>query len=197
MASFGRRIDRAGLKFIFVLPYAFVDTSEAWFEPRRNRIAVSAAGPVSDFAIGGLFSVLSVVVDGTLRDVFFQLAFAAYVGGLFNLNPFLDRDGYQILQDVLREPGLRRRAKSQFERRMRGDKRDSDNSALRKYSLFSVVWSFVGAGFAIGMSLRYKDLMLKYAPEPVVYTVMGTIWLVLFIPVFVALGKPLIGKFRS
>jgi putative peptide zinc metalloprotease protein len=80
---------------------------------------------------------------------------------------------------------------------MRGDRRDSDNSALARYSVAGVGWSFVGAGFAIAMSLRYEKLMLDYAPKPVVYTVMGTIWLVLFIPVFLSLGKPLIGRFRS
>ena len=197
MASFGRRVDRAGVKAIFILPYAFVDTSEAWFEPRRNRIAVSAAGPVSDLAIAGLFSILSVVVEGTLREVFFQLAFAAYIGGLFNLNPFLDRDGYHILVDVMREPGLRQRARKQFERRMKGDKRATDNRAFTRYSIAGIVWSILGAAFAITISLRYDDILLQYAPEAVVYTVMGTVWLVLFIPVFISLGKPLIGRFRS
>ena len=51
MASFGRRVAGAGLKLMLIFPYAYVDTSEAWFEPRRHRIAVSAAGPVSDFSL--------------------------------------------------------------------------------------------------------------------------------------------------
>ena len=58
MASYGRRVRRAGLKLLFVFPYAFVDTSEAWFEPRRRRIAISAAGPISDLSIGALFAAL-------------------------------------------------------------------------------------------------------------------------------------------
>jgi putative peptide zinc metalloprotease protein len=49
MASFGRHIHRAGLKLVAIFPFAFVDTSDAWFEPRRRRIAISAAGPVADF----------------------------------------------------------------------------------------------------------------------------------------------------
>ena len=124
MASFGRRIHRAGFKLVVIFPYAFVDTSEAWFEPRNRRIAISAAGPVSDFALGGIFSILCVFVEGTTRDVFFQLAFAGYVGAFFNLNPFIDRDGYHILVDYLREPGLRKRAKDQFSRRLSGKGRD-------------------------------------------------------------------------
>ena len=58
MASVGRRVPRAGLKFFAVLPYAFVDTSEAWFEPRRRRIAISAAGPATDLALGGALRAL-------------------------------------------------------------------------------------------------------------------------------------------
>jgi putative peptide zinc metalloprotease protein len=77
MASFGRRVDRAGLKLIAIFPYAFVDTSEAWFEPRKRRIAVSAAGPVSDFTVGALFAICSLVLAGTVQDIFFNLAFAA------------------------------------------------------------------------------------------------------------------------
>ena len=112
MASFGRKVDRAGFKLLFIFPYAFVDTSEAWFEPRRRRIAISAAGPVSDFSLGALFSICCLrprpmAPSATSSS---NLAFAAYVGAFFNLNPFIDRDGYQILVDVLREPGLRRRA---------------------------------------------------------------------------------------
>jgi putative peptide zinc metalloprotease protein len=192
MASYGRRVDRAGIKAIFILPYVFVDTTEAWFEPRRHRIAVSAAGPVSDFTIGGTFAILSTVVDGTLRDVFFNLTFSAYIGGMFNLNPFLDRDGYHILVDVLREPGLKKRAKAQFERRMSGDKRETDNKALARFSIAAAVWSIVGALFAIGMSLRYEKIMVAFAPKPVVYVVMATIWLFLFLPFFFTVGKPML-----
>ena len=53
MASFGRRVPRAGIKAIIGIPFAFVDTTEAWFEPRRRRIAISAAGPASDLVVGG------------------------------------------------------------------------------------------------------------------------------------------------
>ena len=61
MASFGRRIQRVGLKLIAIFPYAFVDTSEAWFETRRRRIAVSAAGPVADFSLGAVFALCALL----------------------------------------------------------------------------------------------------------------------------------------
>jgi putative peptide zinc metalloprotease protein len=197
MSSFGRRIQRAGLKMVAIFPYAFVDTSEAWFEPRERRIAISAAGPISDFSLGAIFSICCVFLGGTVRDVFFQLAFAGYVGAFFNLNPFIDRDGYHILVDFLREPGLRKRAKDQFSRRLSGKARTTDSPVLARYSIAGLGWSILAAGFAIFMSLRYQPIMSAFAPSYVVWTVLGTMWFALFIPVFVVLGKPLVERRRE
>jgi putative peptide zinc metalloprotease protein len=199
MASFGRRIHRAGLKLIAIFPYAFVDTSEAWFEPRRRRIAVSAAGPVSDFSVGAVFAICALLLPaGTVRDIFFNLAFAAYVGGFFNLNPFIERDGYHMLVDWLNEPGLRRRAKEQFERRLSGNKVATDSPVLLRYSLWGIGWSILAACFAIGMSLRYEKVFLAITDnKAVVYGVMGTLWVAFFLPVLVVLGKPIWKRIRE
>ena len=198
MASFGRKIDKAGLKFMFVLPYAFVDTNEAWFENRRRRIAISAAGPVSDFTLGGIFSICALLLEGTVREVFFQLAFAGYVGAFFNLNPFLDRDGYQMLVDVLKEPGLKKRAKDQFERRLAGrGKAAADSPVLMRYSLFGLLWGVVGAGFVIFMTQRFAPVMKAVAPDLAVDVVMYSLAVVVFIPVLLVIGKPLLSRFRG
>ena len=82
---------------------------------------VSAAGPLSDFSCGAAFAIACALSPkGNVRDVLFQLAFAAYVGAFFNANPFLDRDGYQILSDWLGEPRLRERARAQLSARLSG-----------------------------------------------------------------------------
>jgi pSer/pThr/pTyr-binding forkhead associated (FHA) protein len=193
MTAYGRPIHSAGVKLILVFPYAFVDTSEAWFEPRRHRIAISAAGPASDFTLGGLFAVLCLVrPPGTLRDIFFQLAFAAYVGGVMNLNPFLDRDGYHILVDLLREPNLRRRAREQFARRMSGRRDDGDSRVLARYSLCALAWSVLVAVFAVGMTLRYQPVLAAVAPAGwVVWVPIGAVWVLVFLPVALVVGRPL------
>jgi putative peptide zinc metalloprotease protein len=199
MASFGRRVERAGLKLLLVFPYAFVDTSEAWFEPRRRRIGISAAGPASDFSLGAIFSICCLLIgEGTVRDIFFQLAFAAYVGAFFNLNPFIDRDGYQILVDVLREPGLRRRAKAQFARRLSGQgAAEGDSPVLARYSIFGLGWSALAAFFVIGLTLRYKPVMDNFAADYVVWIVLITLWVGAFIPVIVVLARPLAQRIRG
>jgi putative peptide zinc metalloprotease protein len=129
--------------------------------------------------------------------VFFQLAFAGYVGAFFNLNPFIDRDGYHILVDYLREPGLRKRAKDQFSRRLSGEPHSSDSPVLTRYSIAGVGWSILAAGFAIFMSLRYEPIISALVPSYVVWIVLGTVWVGVFIPVFIVLGKPLVERIRG
>jgi putative peptide zinc metalloprotease protein len=198
MSSFGRRVEKAGLNLVVILPYAYVDTSEAWFEPRRRRIAISAAGPVSDFALGALFSLCCLALGaGTVRDIFFQLAFAGYVGAFFNLNPFIERDGYHMLVDWLREPGLRRRAREQFARRLSGRGRSSDSPVLARYSVWGLAWTVLAGAFAVVLSLRYEPIMTALAPTAVVYIVMGTLWVAFFVPAVVVVGRPLLDRARG
>jgi hypothetical protein len=198
LAHYKRRAALGGLRLILIFPYAFVDTSEAYFETRQHRIVISAAGPASDISLGALFSFLCAVWPaGAVREVFFQLAFGAYVGAFFNLNPFLDRDGYHILVDVLREPGLRQRARQQFAQRLSGTApADEGSSVLGRYAIFGLIWSVLAAAFVIVFSTRYYDRLLLLAPPGVVIAVFVVFWAVLFIPVAITLGLPLWRRLR-
>jgi hypothetical protein len=197
MASVGRRVQKAGVKMVMIFPYAFVDTSEAWFEPRRRRIAVSAAGPVSDLTLAGVFSLVCLGLPaGAGRDIFFQLAFAAYVGALFNLNPMLQRDGYHILVDVLGEPGLRRRALEQLRWRLSGRGRSFDSPVLGRYALLALGWTVVAAGFAVAMSLRYQAALTALVPSPVAWSLLVALWVALFVPALAMVALPLRERLR-
>jgi putative peptide zinc metalloprotease protein len=125
-----------------------------------------------------------------VRDILFQLAFGAYLGAFFNLNPFVDRDGYQILVDLLGEAGLRRRAREQFLERRRGVREAFDSPVLARYAAFGVAWSAVAACFAVGMSLRYEPRLLEVAPAPVVWGAMAVLGLAFFLPVLMLLSAP-------
>jgi putative peptide zinc metalloprotease protein len=193
-ASYGRRVARAGIKLVMIFPYAFVDTSEAWFEPRRRRIAISAAGPLSDFAVGGAFAVASLLSGpGALRDIEFQVALGAYLGALFNLSPMLDRDGYHILIDVVRRPNLRAQARMWLAARLSG-RHAEGGRALAIFAGATILWSIVSALFALAMTLRYYDVMLSYAPRELVWGLLGSFFMVLLIPLFVMAGAPLLQR---
>jgi putative peptide zinc metalloprotease protein len=160
LASFGRRARSIGLKLVLGFPYAFVDTSEAWFEPRRRRLAVSAAGPITDGLLAGLCSLLALVCQGPARDIAFQLSLGAYTGMLLNLNPLLERDGYHMLVDLLNEPNLRRRSRDEVQRRLahRAPARAARRS-VAVYGIATLAWSLVTAGFltvtVLGLAGRF------------------------------------------
>ena len=129
--------------------------------------------------------------------MFFQLAFGAYVGAFFNLNPFIDRDGYNILVDFLREPRLRQRSRAQFARKLSGaPSGDETSSVLGRYALAGVIWSALGAAFVIVFSTRYLDRLEALAPHGLIVTAFIVFCLVLLIPVVVQLGVPLVRRAR-
>jgi putative peptide zinc metalloprotease protein len=194
VASCGRHVQRAGLKIVAVFPYGFVDTSDAWFESRRRRLLITGAGPAADFTLGGLFALASLGLGaGTLRDVFFQLAFGAYIGAFTNLNPVLDRDGYNLLVDALREPGLRQRARANLRARLAGRPEAAEAPrAVRVYALLGIAWMVIGALFVLGLAARYYDLLVAVAPsEQIVWALFAALALVLFAPVLLVVGRGL------
>jgi putative peptide zinc metalloprotease protein len=198
LTHFGRRAARGGIRLLLIFPYAFVDTSEAYFESRKHRIVISAAGPVTDLTMGATLSfACAISPPGALRDVFFQLAFGAYVGAFFNLNPFLDRDGYNILVDFLREPRLRSRARRQIALRLSGAGADEAPSrVLGRYALAGVIWSAVGAAFVVIFSNRYYDRLDRLLPPGATRGLFVAFYVTLFIPVLVQLGLPMIRRVR-
>jgi len=198
LAHYGRRAGPSGFRLLFIFPYAFVDSSEAYFETRAHRIWISLAGPLSDFTMAALFSIACAVAPrGNVRDVFFQLAFAGYVGAFFNLNPFLDRDGYQILVEWRREPGLKQRARQQLRQRLTGRVTGEQTSpVLMRYATAGLVWSAVGAGFIAVLSIRYYDELSRLAPHGVVLGGFIAFFVILLSPIFVALVVPLFQRAR-
>jgi putative peptide zinc metalloprotease protein len=198
LRHYGRSTSRAGLRLLWIFPYAFVDSSEAYFEPRGHRIVISAAGPLSDFTLGALFSIACAASPkGNVRDVLFQLAFAGYIGAFFNANPFLERDGYQILSEWLREPRLRQHAREQLRARVSGQiSADQGSPVLGRFAIAGLVWSLIGAGFMIVISLRYYDRLKALAPHDVVLGGFVMFFVLLLLPVPLALGAPLLRRWR-
>jgi putative peptide zinc metalloprotease protein len=193
--SFGRPISRAGIKVALVFPYVFVDTTDAWFESRRRRMMISLAGPVSDVVLGGAFALACLVTaPGSVRDILFQVAFGGYVGALFNLNPLMERDGYHVLVDLLREPGLRRRATHHLHEVLSGGSdpaHPADSRRLLVYGVASLLWSVLTVAFGVVLSLRYYPILSKLAPPALVWTVLSAFYLVLALPLAVQLLRPL------
>lgn len=114
----GRELNRGGFLIYWGLPAFFVDTSDTWLSERKERMAVSWAGPHSGLLIGGLAGFGLAYLAANMPDlannlsavILLQVGFLAYLTVFFNLNPLLELDGYFILMDWLDMPGLRQRA---------------------------------------------------------------------------------------
>ncbi|NND91430.1 MAG: HlyD family efflux transporter periplasmic adaptor subunit [Granulosicoccus sp.] len=110
---FGGSVHEVGITLLVLMPVPYLDASDSWrLESRRQRILVSAAGMLAEGAVAalGLFTWL-LVEPGVLHDMGFALALTGSVSTLlFNANPLLKFDGYQILQDTIDIPDLAPRA---------------------------------------------------------------------------------------
>ncbi|MBI9047289.1 MAG: PqqD family peptide modification chaperone [Anaerolineaceae bacterium] len=106
-----RTVRRGGFGLYFGLPAFFMDTTDIWMEPRGPRLAVTWAGPVAGFVIGGGISIALLFIPA-YNWVGFAYQFATFciIGTLVNLNPLLKYDGYYILMDWLEIPKLRERS---------------------------------------------------------------------------------------
>ena len=110
---FGREVPRVGVGWYWFGPIAYVDTSDMWLADRRERVAVSFAGPYADLVTGGLAAIVAFFAgNAVLSAALWQFALISYIGVLANLNPLMEFDGYYILSDLLDKPNLRPRALS-------------------------------------------------------------------------------------
>ncbi len=110
---YGGEVHQVGVSLLLLTPAPFVDASAASaFRHASQRLAVSAAGIVTELAIAGVALVVWALVEpGLVRDVSLV---AAVIGGvstvLFNGNPLLRFDAYYMLCDAFDLPNLATRS---------------------------------------------------------------------------------------
>ena len=110
-SALGGRVRRAGMLFYMGSIAFFVDTTDIWLRGRTARILVSLAGPLSNVLVGGVISIIVLTApESYLDEALYQVAYVAYIGAIFNLNPLLELDGYYALMDAVKLPGLRKRS---------------------------------------------------------------------------------------
>lgn len=166
-----RQVLGGGVMLYYGMPAAFIDTNDMWRSPRRERILVSAAGPMSDMFVGGLAALLAFFALGqdagtawaSLGAIAFKLAVLCFTAVIFNANPLLKLDGYQILSDWLRQTNLRQDALS-FVRESLGPKlrqRQPFTPEERTLAIFGVL-TIVYTGFAIVAAFLFWRDQMQY-----------------------------------
>jgi len=109
----GCRTTDMGVAFIFMIPVAYCDTSDAWkLDSHRKRLWVDAGGLIIEALVAVLAAWCWILLpDGLLRTLAFFVAVTSLGTTLFiNLNPFMKFDGYFLLADFLGIENLQERA---------------------------------------------------------------------------------------
>lgn len=104
---FGRRVDRAGLMLIYGSPGAYVDTSDMWLATRRQRLCVTASGPIVNLVLGSVATFVALARPGTIIAAF---AASQFLFVFANAMPLLKLDGYYMLMDATGVSNLRERS---------------------------------------------------------------------------------------
>lgn len=151
-----REVRKGGFLLYMGMPAAFVDTTDIWLSPRRERILVSWAGPYSGFILGGLAALGILAVPGTFAaGVLFQFAFLTYITSFLNLNPLLKLDGYYILMDWLEIPRLREKSLA-FVTGTLGGKLRRREPFSRDERIFAVFGLLAGAWTLLALALALQ-----------------------------------------
>ncbi len=159
----GRRISRAGLMLYYGMPAGFVDTTDVWMAPLRQRLLVLLAGPWSGLVLGGLCALGAILLpEGLIGGLLFVWSFVFLVDNLFNFNPLLELDGYYMLSDLVEKPMLRARAMG-FVRGPLWSKlrrRERLNGEERFFALFGLA-SIAYSAMAVVLAIRFWQQRLQ------------------------------------
>ncbi|MCA9051392.1 MAG: hypothetical protein KDA89_21790, partial [Planctomycetaceae bacterium] len=163
---FGGECREMGLMFLVFTPCLYCDVSDAWLMPdKRHRIAVSAAGILTEIALASVCTFLWQITEpGAVNSLMLNIMIICSVNTLlFNGNPLLRFDGYFVLADLMEVPNLRSTAANVLRDRLLRWLTGTDAPTVR------------GAG-----GLLKQWFLFGYAVAAAVYRLMiiaGIIWL--------------------
>jgi len=111
---FGGSVRTVGLMFLVLTPLPYMDASDSWFfQERRQRMLVSAAGMLFDLFAAALAAMIwAATGDGAVHGVAFNVMILGSISSIFfNGNPLIRFDAYYLLADLLEIPNLYERAR--------------------------------------------------------------------------------------
>ena len=88
-------------------PMFYVDTSDTWVLPKKMRIMVSLAGPLSTLLAGSLLVLSNLIWPSQIVKM---MGFFCFYWTLWNLVPLIETDGYYAVMDFADIPNLRKEA---------------------------------------------------------------------------------------
>ncbi len=144
LARFGGSPGEVGTGLYYFGPMFYVDTSDSWALPRKERIWVSLSGPISTLLAGSILIFANLIWPS---QTVMMLGFFCFYWMLWNLIPLIETDGYYALMDIVGIPNLRKHAfnylKSKISRKTSEDLdevAETKHGVLMGYAVLSIAF---------------------------------------------------------
>ena len=128
-------------------PMFYVDTSDSWVLPRKMRVMVSLAGPLSTLLIGAVLVFADVLWPSQLLKM---ASFFCFYWMLWNFVPLIETDGYYAIMDYADVPNLRKEAFDHLKSKIFGRKGSGEErfeprkrAFLTWFAVFSIAFVLV------------------------------------------------------
>jgi putative peptide zinc metalloprotease protein len=162
---FGGEVHEVGVMLLVFTPYFFVNVSDSWVLPDRNkRILISAAGIYVELVLASLATFLwAVVQPGALQQILWNIMVIASISTIiFNANPLMRFDGYYIMTDWIEVPNLSIKSRAfigyQVKRLIFGS--DYEDASMARLPLprrrFGLFYFYAVASYLYGYFVIYK-----------------------------------------
>jgi putative peptide zinc metalloprotease protein len=162
---FGGEVHEVGVMLLVFTPYFFVNVSDSWVLPDRNkRILISAAGIYVELVLASLATFLwALSQPGPLQQILWNIMVIASISTIiFNANPLMRFDGYYIMTDWIEVPNLSTKSRAfigyQVKRLIFG--RDYTDQSMARLPLprrrFGLFYFYAVASYLYGYFVIYK-----------------------------------------
>lgn len=198
--KFGGVVRECGVNWLLFVPLPYVDVTSCWrLASTSQRLLVSAAGMLAEFALAAVAAIIWTMTDNPMvRQHATNVILSATVTTLlFNANPLMRSDGYYLLSDLLDCPNLSMQGRTFVQNLWRMlflglRPRPMDVSLGRLiliaiYGVLSSAWSaLVGLGMILGAANLWPGIGLLLA---LVLVTLWYLWPLMRTLKFLALGS--------
>ncbi|MBN2100530.1 M50 family metallopeptidase [Candidatus Dojkabacteria bacterium] len=139
--KYGLKPSSVGFSLFLGYPIFYVNTTNAWSLPKKQRLVIDISGVLMDIIIAGIFGWLRFF---TKSDLLAQISnlfiFINLVSIGINLIPFIEFDGYYILMDLIGETNLKEKGMLSIMQLLKGEgKRRTKSLAFVLFGLMSII----------------------------------------------------------
>lgn len=161
LAYYGGVPGEVGTGLYYFGPMFYVDTSDAWLLPKKQRIMVSLVGPVSTLVIGSLMVFSNLIWPSQILKM---MGFFCFYWMLWNLIPLIEVDGYYAIMDFVGIPNLKNEAFN-YLKSILLRKRSESEEITQKRKIFFAGFSLLSIAFVLFLAYDTCIILLYLASD--------------------------------